>query len=373
MIYLLTLVITIIYIFFIFLLRSKWLKIPYSEKTLAADDFLATVVVPVRNEAANIKTLVDSILASNQTGGRYELLIIDDHSDDNTAAFVIGIAKTHQHIHLLKLPGDLEGKKAAITYGVSQANSQLIICTDGDGLVGPHWLAHHKAAFSRGAKLSFGPVLLFGKEKSSVIDGLNLELSALVTTGAATLQLGKPTMINGCNYSFSKDAFEFVNGFLGNESVPTGDDEFLLRKIFASYPKEITFIKHEEALVKSKAPASLSTFYNQRKRWASKWRLHEDNNSKLLSVFIFSCYALWILALIYSFIENNFYGVTIIGLKGVVDYVYVSMGSKLQERRVSLVIFFGLQIIYPIYVVFFGLASNFGKYRWRKRTYSTQT
>ncbi|WP_422359314.1 glycosyltransferase [Reichenbachiella sp.] len=328
-------------------------------------DVFASVIVPVRNESQHIERLIRSIFNSSFTSSSFEVIIVDDHSQDGTKSIVKSLQMEYEGLNYTQLPEKQEGKKAAITFGVSLAKADLIVCTDGDSEVTEHWLDDHKRAFTSGVKLAFGPVKLFNAKKSRWIDMLNIELAALVGVGAATMKIGKPTMINGCNYSFSKEVFEGIGGFEGNEHIASGDDEFLLRKIHRAYPYNIKFLK--AALVKSEAPESWKGFYHQRRRWASKWKLHQDKFSMIVPVLLFFLYGVWSWMIIDAAFTVNLLGVYILGAKFMVDYIFIYSVSKAQDNRVSLISFALLQIIYPFYVVFFGVASNFGAYTWRDR------
>lgn len=330
-------------------------------------DIYASVIVPVRNESKHIERLIRSIFNGKLAHAEFEVIVVDDHSQDETKSIVELLKKEFKELNYVQLPEKQEGKKAAITFGVSLAKGDLIVCTDGDSEVTDSWLDDHKRAYSGGVKLAFGPVKLFNAKKSRWIDMLNIELAALIGVGVATLRIGKPTMINGCNYSFSKQAFEEVGGFDGNNHIASGDDEFLLRKIHLAYPYQIKFL--EEALVKSEPPESRQSFYHQRRRWASKWKLHQDKFSMIIPVLIFCVYALWCWIAIDASLTANPLGLYILGAKFLVDYVFIYSVSKVQVSRVSLRSFVLLQIIYPFYVVFFGVASNFGAYSWRDRTH----
>lgn len=328
-------------------------------------DVFASVIVPVRNESKHLERLIRSIFNSASRHSEFEVIIIDDHSQDETKSIVKSLQTEFEALNYAQLPEKQEGKKAAITFGVGLAKGDLIVCTDGDSEVEETWLDEHKRAYSAGVKLSFGPVKFFNAKRSRWVDILNLELAALIGVGAATMKLGKPTMINGCNYSFSKQAFEEVGGFGGNEHIASGDDEFLLRKINRTYPYEIKFLK--EALVISEPPGNWRTFYHQRRRWASKWKLHRDKFSVIVPVFLFFIYAIWSWVAVEASLTANPLGLYILGAKFIIDYVFIYLVSSVQSVKVSLVSFVLLQIFYPFYVVFFGVASNFGTYSWRDR------
>ncbi|UXX78895.1 glycosyltransferase [Reichenbachiella carrageenanivorans] len=368
MIYLLAIVVTVVYGVLVLLMLWKWVKIPQSQANVV-DDFFTTVLIPVRNESINLDRLIRSIQEGTTRSALYEIIVIDDHSTDNTVEVVKSLKNKYPNVQLAQLPTGSEGKKAGIAYGVDLAMGEWIVCTDGDSEVAEGWLVEYRQMYQSGAQLAFGPVVLFNDSRKVGIEILNQELAALVAMGGATLQMGKPTMINGCNYAFAKGVFGEVGGFDGNQKIATGDDEFLLRKIFKAYPDRIRFIKSRQALVVSEPPASLSAFYHQRRRWASKWKFHQDWSSWVAPVFMFFAYAVWCGFIATSMYERNWSFIGILFVKAGIDYAYISTASRIQNRTISIFNFVILQIIYPIYVVFFGVASNFGSYRWRERSH----
>ena len=88
-----------------------------------------TIIIPARNEAANIKTCVDTILAQNYPSEFYEIIVIDDFSEDDTAFIVHALSQQYPQLRLLKLAdhckdGDtLAYKKKAIEIAVAQAKA----------------------------------------------------------------------------------------------------------------------------------------------------------------------------------------------------------------------------------------------------------
>jgi biofilm PGA synthesis N-glycosyltransferase PgaC len=351
----------IVYILLVIILIVGWVGIDSPSPDCA--EVFTSVVIPVRNEEQTIQNTVRSILQNDYPADQFEILIVNDHSDDQTGAIVKNIKDSR--VRMLNLPEGKEGKKQALTLGVSEAKGDLILCTDGDTKVQSNWIKSHVLSFVSGAHLSFGPVQYAARGLLSRV--LNTELSALVMIGGATVGLGSPTMINGCNYSFSKEAFGLVKGFEGNENLPTGDDEFLLRKIHQSKIGSVAFLKSKEALVTTEPVANLSTLIQQRRRWASKWKHHKDWASRVLPIFVFVFYALFMLSMIWAAKESLVLGLILIGSKLLADGVLWLPYLRVIGRKPDWGAMLLLQIIYPFYVLFLGLASNFGQYAWKGR------
>lgn len=87
-----------------------------------------SILIPARNEAASIGAAIDSVLASR--GAELELLVLDDHSTDDTARVVARRARQDPRVRLL---GATRHEPAL--WGKPQACAQLAVAARGDYLV----------------------------------------------------------------------------------------------------------------------------------------------------------------------------------------------------------------------------------------------
>ena len=96
-----------------------------------------TVIVPARDEAANIGRCLHSLLAQDYPANRLNVVVVDDHSADDTAAIVRGIAAGHPQLSLLSsppLPPRWIGKSHACWIGARAAapESEWLCFVDAD-------------------------------------------------------------------------------------------------------------------------------------------------------------------------------------------------------------------------------------------------
>jgi glycosyltransferase involved in cell wall biosynthesis len=91
-----------------------------------------SIVIPARNEAANIAALLEGIDAACAGLPRHEVIVVDDGSHDGTAEVVRARMATVPHLRLLRheVSG---GQSAAVHSGVLAARGGLICTLDGDG------------------------------------------------------------------------------------------------------------------------------------------------------------------------------------------------------------------------------------------------
>ena len=116
---------------------------------------LVSVIVPARDEARNIEACLRSILAT--TWPNLELIVVDDHSTDETSGLARRIAGDDARVRLVSnpdLPAEWFGKQWACHNGALAARGSHLLFTDADTRHGPELLARTmNAAAARGADL----------------------------------------------------------------------------------------------------------------------------------------------------------------------------------------------------------------------------
>jgi cellulose synthase/poly-beta-1,6-N-acetylglucosamine synthase-like glycosyltransferase len=365
------LAISLLYAFFTLTLWLTWLRMPaFQPDAITQDGAFITVVIPVRNEASNIINLLNDL--SQQTYTRFEVIVADDSSTDATLAIVQQYAQTASFA-LLPLPivneHTASPKKRAITQSIASAKGKLIVTTDGDCRVGPDWLATI-ATFQRktNARLISGPVTF--TTEHTVFDALQtVEFASLIGSGAGTMTLGFPTMCNGANLCYVKEVFAEVGGFAGVDHIASGDDELLMHKIAARYPDGVQFLKNPGAIVRTQAHQSWQAFYHQRKRWASKWRAYTSYGPSLLAVFVFLSNAAPVVASLSWFFGLLNYEVAlfVIAAKVLPEFLFLRQVLVFLQKKSVVGVIPLTQLLYPLYVLFFGLAAQGKGYVWKER------
>ena len=108
------------------------------------------VLVPARNEAANIGACIRSLLA--QDYAHFEIIALDDDSTDRTGAMLAELAAADSRLRVLAgkpLPPDWLGKHWACHQLVQATDAELILFTDADTRHQPHALGNAVAALLR--------------------------------------------------------------------------------------------------------------------------------------------------------------------------------------------------------------------------------
>ncbi|MBT29671.1 MAG: glycosyl transferase family 2, partial [Thalassobius sp.] len=330
-----------------------------------------TVIIPARNESENIGNLLQDLL--QQTYSNFQIIVVDDNSEDNTYSKVEKLSKQfHNDFKLLRLERNTSqstGKKAAINYGIEKATGKYIITTDADCRVEKDWLKALAQYISQtNAKLISAPVTFY-KEETLFEKIQTVEFMSLIGAGAAFMHIKKPNMCNGANICYEKQAFYEVGGFKGNEHLASGDDEFLMHKISSKYPDKVKFLKAKEAIVRTKALPDFKAFFNQRKRWGSKWSHYKKISPKLVAVTVFGFHLVfcavfisWIIGLIS--IETL---LAVFLTKLFSEFLFIGPLLSFAGHRNKILLIPLVAALHPFYIVLFGLAGNFGSYTWKDR------
>lgn len=375
MIYLLVAV-TMLHVTFFIWLTIKWLKLPIHNQSDDIDESelpLVSVLVPIRNERETITTLLQSIARQNYPRKRLEVVIIDDHSEDDTIKVIEQEMQSISFpIRISELRGSHEGKKEAATLGVENARGEIVLCTDADCEVGPNWVMSFVQLFRSGKyQMITGPVSMCFDSLIQKIQAI--EFNGLISYGAVTLSIGRPGMCNAANMAYLKAAFQKVNGYKGNDDIPSGDDEFLLQKIHQLGDSVVTFNKSPEAIVQTSPKPNLIELINQRIRWSSKWKKHDGAFLKTYAVISFVNFILffWMGAMLFTHPEYRLLLVSLFVIRWVIEYYFMRFTSRFFVVSVYPWETMIISLAYPIYVIFLGFASIFGRYSWKGRSYKS--
>lgn len=100
---------------------------------------LVSVVVPVYNDAAGLRITVESLLAQ-KCDCEYEIVIVDNGSNDETLSVACELAKSHPGMVLVVQELDTPSSYAARNTGIASGRGAVLGFIDADMTVGPNWI-----------------------------------------------------------------------------------------------------------------------------------------------------------------------------------------------------------------------------------------
>ncbi|MBL1273789.1 MAG: glycosyltransferase [Oceanospirillales bacterium] len=187
-----------------------------NEQTIQENSSLYfSIVVPAYNEEEHIGSCLQSIFNSDYDSTQYEVIIVDNGSQDKT--YEIAISSARARVFQL-----FEGNVGAVrNYGAAKARGQILIFVDADCLMDKDWL-------NRAEKLiKDKPYCAYGGGVKLPSDATWIETSWLLEDSK-----GRPTLpkhLIGASTMLSKELFLKTGGF--NELVSSGEDTDLHNRL----------------------------------------------------------------------------------------------------------------------------------------------
>ena len=102
--------------------------------------FVASVVIATRNRAANLRRCIATLQEMAEVNGRWEILVVDNRSTDETPAVVREAAAAGGQAEVRYLFEGRRGKSAALNAGIVNARGTVVAFTDDDCLPDSLWL-----------------------------------------------------------------------------------------------------------------------------------------------------------------------------------------------------------------------------------------
>jgi poly-beta-1,6 N-acetyl-D-glucosamine synthase len=219
-----------------------------------------TILVPAYNEGAVIQGSIRSLLDLDYP--RYEILVIDDGSKDDTSAKASVYAGDHGRANVRVITKPNGGKARALNTGISQATSDFILCMDGDSALHPQTLRrairHFQdpaiGAVAGSVKVVNRTNLLSSLQALEYIEGLNMVRAA---QGFFRLV----NIIPGPIGIFRKSALEKVGGY--DHDTFAEDCDLTLKLLLEGWQ-----VNYEPgAIAYTEAPEKMLDLLKQRYRW----------------------------------------------------------------------------------------------------------
>ena len=365
-----TIFISLFYSITILILRYGWGKTKKYYSSVYKGSLFVSVIIPMRNEENNIGNILNDITSQDISEKNYEIIVVDDHSTDNSCEIVLELCNKNPNISLLNLPDKDFGKKKAIACGIDNAKANLIVTTDVDCRIKDTWLSTILSFYEiHKPKMMICPVEIL-PDKTLFSKLQSLEFASLTGSAAGATGINRPIMCNGANLVFEKEIFRDCKNKLPEETI-SGDDVFLMLAIKKLHRDKILFLKSDKSIVYTKPQATIREFIQQRIRWTSKSRYYSDIDIIFTASMVLIMNIFLLLSIIGIFVNFSFFPIFIylFVLKTIIDLIFLYPVVSFFKKRKLLAFLIPLQLIYPVYISFTGILGNIVRFRWKGRRY----
>lgn len=318
-----------------------------------------SIVISCKNEAEHLRRLLPQLEHL-----RAELIVVDDHSEDETVA----VAEKHG---AQVITNEGKGKKSAIKSGVRRAANKIILTLDADIIIDRKWLTRAIDAIDRTeADCFMFPVLasLEGtfRPKYGAGDLLALfdalDMLGLANTSRAFASAGHPIMANGAALAFSRELYLEAEAHLRMD-IESGDDTFLVQYA-ALHKKKVAYFMDRDLHAEVHPNRNVWKFFKQRIRWGQKTTAYPSGIAHMVAWLIFLVNLLTLILFAEFMLEIEEFPLMLLLVKGTLDLLFLISGS-IRFRRHSLLLWWALLGLYPLYIVITAIAGFFYHPKWR--------
>ena len=310
------------------------------QKKIIPKNIAVSIIICAKNEAENLTKFLPSII--KQDYPNFEIVLINDGSNDNTLKVINHFSKLHDNIKVVdvkSIEAFWGNKKYALTLGIKVAKYDFLLFTDADCKpVSKYWIKEMSAHFSNKKSIVLG-YGAYSKIKKSFLNKL-VRFETLVTAVNyfSFAKFGLPYMGVGRNLAYTKKEFFNANGFINHIKVSSGDDDLFVNQIANSGNTDICY--SEKSFTVSIPKTTFATWFKQKRRHVSTANQYKMKHKVLLALLYTSNLLFWFFAI--TLFVTVFNWKIVLGLfllRITLQYVILGVSSK-KLNEADLIIFF---------------------------------
>jgi len=320
-----------------------------------------TVLVCAWNERENLTELLPILDA--QEYPEYEVILLDDRSDDGSEDFMRENIHSWKHIRYIRINDKFEHvtpKKYALTVGMKQAKYPLALMTDADCRPdSPYWITAMASQVTdqKDIVIGFSP---YEKQKGLLNWFIRCETFYTAVQYLSFSLAGMTYMGVGRNILYKRDVFFANKGFYRHRHIMGGDDDIFLNEVATNSNTAISIAP--ESFVYSKPKTTWSTWLRQKRRHLAVSQFYRKRNKVMLGILSGSHTAVWVLGIITLILGVVTQDILllqklgiVLGIRWVIQWILLSIINKKLDRTVESFSFLFMDFAFFIYYVFFGL------------------
>ncbi|MFT4095196.1 MAG: glycosyltransferase [Niabella sp.] len=287
-----------------------------------------TVIVCARNEQYNLEKYIPHLLQQKYSND-YEVLLVNDNSEDNTRNVMQWMAREHAKLHIINIERrnkESVGKKYPLAIGISEAGHENILLTDADcAPASANWAAKMQHAYRPGVEIVLG-YGAYEKHPGFLNKAIRFETFHSAMQYLSYAIAGLAYMGVGRNLSYKKELFFRHKGFVSINHVPGGDDDLFINK--AATATNTAIMIDPDAFTISVPKKTWNDWKRQKTRHYSTSKYYKIKHKILLGLYSVSQFLFYPLLIAAAFMFNWQVVLAILAIKSAIQYVVFSNAMK---------------------------------------------
>jgi len=297
-----------------------------------------SVVIVAHNDYYNLLNSLELILKQNYFD--FEVVVVNDNSDDETSFYLNELNKIYSHLKVVQIDQDLNffsGKKFPLSLGIKSAGNDTILLTDASSHVSSDsWINSMQKAFQNKTQIVLGYAPY--KSESGLLNKLirfDNFMNALHYLSFALLH--SPITGVGRNLAYSKRMFYEKMGFTSHYTISSGEDSLFINQ--AANKTNTAICIAPESFIYSEAVKNLSHWLKQKKLTQYTSSLFKAKHRFFLNLYPVSLFLFYSIAIILLALNNWLIVVLVLFLVRLSSFILVQKSAlhKLKEQKLLLI------------------------------------
>jgi len=312
-----------------------------------------SIIVCAHNEAENLKRNLPYFL--HQKGVNFELIVVDDHSSDETAQILKDFKKNYPTLVIVNAPSPkTRGKKAALRAGIEAAKFDRLILSDADCRPEENWANIMSNHFNESHEIviGFSPF----EEKPGPVNAFARFENVLTAFQYFGLGLsGHPYMGVGRNLGYSKRLISQMKYFDLHADHIAGDDDLTVQAGLKH--TKASFTLDPQSFVSSSAVETMGNYFRQKLRHYSVSGRYPMKTQIILGLFMLTWSTFYVGIILLAFLSQYNIVLTLLLMRWIMLVFGFKVIQNTFRQRFKLVQIIVFDVVYPILI---GILTIFG-------------
>lgn len=312
-----------------------------------------SVLIAAKNEREKLLKLLPVLERLDYE--RYEVILMDDHSIDDTESIFKGIDNTDRKIAYYKVNQNADGKKQALKEGIDKSSHDVLLMTDADCLPDSNqWIKAMTSQLSAPEKqivLGYSPYRTKGTTLSLWVHFENWLVGVQYLSYALR---SLPYMGVGRNLMYRKSIYApaMIDKY---GHLASGDDDLTIMQM--ATPENTAVCLDPESFVSTEPPASWSAYINQKRRHYSTAPYYRLQHKVLLGSFGLSQVLFYLAIFIMIYLGSWKIAIGIYLFRLIMIMPVMEKCRKRLSAQFTWSQFILLDVFLAVYYSFFGIVS----------------